>query len=225
MQRTGESTDGERVAEYAGRVQTGSEANPAGRTTREFLAVMGLSDTRLLEHATYSLLIEGVSRALVHEWVRAYPAIAWTERAMRFADDDAVTCVMPPAVIGDAALERAWTAQTDAARIAYRAMVGDLMERYAWVNDKVHRRALARDGAAGLLPQSVETRVLATANLRTWRALISAQSTEQVDLEARRLSIALVRVLEREAPSCFADFDVFVASDRHEAIRARRSAE
>ena len=37
--------------------------------------------------------------------------------------------------------------QIDAAQSAYVALVGQLMERYGWVTDKVHRRKMAREAA------------------------------------------------------------------------------
>src|SRR6185295_3260078 len=64
--------------------------------------------------------------------------------------------VMPPAIVGDAKLEATWTEQMDAAQKSYVALVESLMERYAWVGDKVHRRKMAREAARGVLPNSTE---------------------------------------------------------------------
>ena len=67
----GPSTDGERLAEFAGRLCYMSQKNPAGRDTREYLEnIKRQRHGSVLEHASYSLLIEGVSRALSHELVR-----------------------------------------------------------------------------------------------------------------------------------------------------------
>src|SRR5688572_5575663 len=67
----GDSTDGERLAEYAGRLCYMSQRNPANRSTREYLEnIKKQQHGSVLEHANYSLLIEGVSRSLTHELVR-----------------------------------------------------------------------------------------------------------------------------------------------------------
>ena len=53
----GESTDGERLAEFAGRLCYMSQKNPAGRTTRDYLEnIKKQGHGSVLEHANYSLL-------------------------------------------------------------------------------------------------------------------------------------------------------------------------
>src|SRR5690606_38710854 len=59
----GDSTDGERLAEFAGRLCYMSQRNPASRTTRDYLEnIKKQGHGSVLEHANYSLLLEGVSR-------------------------------------------------------------------------------------------------------------------------------------------------------------------
>src|SRR3990172_399717 len=60
----GESTDGERLAEFAGRLCYMSQHNPARRTTRDYLEnIKKQGHGSVLEHAVYVLLIEGISRS------------------------------------------------------------------------------------------------------------------------------------------------------------------
>ena len=64
----GESSDGERLAEFAGRLCYMSQKNPANRATREYLEnIKKQGHGSVLEHANYSILLEGVSRSLTHE--------------------------------------------------------------------------------------------------------------------------------------------------------------
>ena len=75
----GESTPGEQLAEFAGRLCYMSQRNPAGRTTRDYLEnIKKQGHGSVLEHANYSLLLEGVSRSLTHELVRHARAFAVT---------------------------------------------------------------------------------------------------------------------------------------------------
>ena len=126
---------------------------------------------------------------------------------------------MPPAIAGDEALEGAWRAQIDGAQSAYVALVAQLMERYGWVTDKVHRRKMAREAARGVLPNSTETKIVVTGNARAWRTMLELRSSEGAELEIRRLAIAVLRVLQQEAPGFFSDFEIYVADDRREAAR------
>ena len=67
----GTSSDGERLAEFAGRLCYMSQGNPAGRTTAEYLDnILKQGHGSVFEHANYSLLLEGISRSCTHELVR-----------------------------------------------------------------------------------------------------------------------------------------------------------
>ncbi len=216
----GESTDGERLAEYAGRLCYMSQANPAQRGTREYLEnIKRQAHGSVLEHACYSLLIEGVSRALTHELVRHRAGFAFSQLSQRYVDESEANFVMPPAIIGDPALEAAWREQVEAAQAAYVGLVETLMARYAWVESRVHRRKLAREAARGVLPNSTETKILVTANARAWRTMLELRAGEGADLEIRRLALAILRVLQREAPGLFSDFEIYLAADKREAAR------
>jgi thymidylate synthase (FAD) len=216
----GESTDGERLAEFAGRLCYMSQRNPASRSTREYLEnIKKQGHGSVLEHATYSLLFEGVSRSPTHELVRHRAGFAYSQLSQRYVDESEASFVVPPAVAGDEELESAWRAQIESAQSTYVALVGQLMERYSWVPDKVHRRKMAREAARAVLPNATETKIVVTANARAWRTMLELRSSEGAELEIRRLAVAVLRVLQEEAPGFFSDFEIYVADDRREAAR------
>ncbi len=216
----GDSTDGERLAEFAGRLCYMSQRNPASRSTREYLEnIKKQGHGSVLEHANYSLLVEGVSRSLTHELVRHRAGMAFSQLSQRYVDESEANFVVPPAIIGDDALRDAWQTQVDAAQSAYVALVEQLMLRYAWVADKVHRRKMAREAARGVLPNSTETKIVVTANARAWRTLLELRSSEGAELEIRRWAVMVIRVLQAEAPGFFSDFEIYQADDRREAAR------
>jgi len=221
VQWIGESSDGERLAEFAGRLCYMSQRNPASRTTADYLEnIKRQGHGSVLEHASYSLLFEGVSRSLTHELVRHRAGTAMSQLSQRYVDESEASFVVPPAIVGEAELEAAWRAQMEAAQAAYVALVEKLMERYKWVDDKVHRRKMAREAARGVLPNSTETKIVFTANVRAWRAILEMRGAEAAELEIRRLAVAAVRLLQAETPAFFADFEIYTASDRREAVRA-----
>ncbi|MCU0649006.1 MAG: FAD-dependent thymidylate synthase [Gemmatimonadaceae bacterium] len=218
VQWIGEGTDGERLAEFAGRLCYMSQRNPAGRSTREYLEnIKKQGHGSVLEHANYSLLLEGVSRSLTHELVRHRAGFAYSQLSQRYVDESDACFVMPPAMQGDAALETAWTAQIASALGTYTALVESLMQRYQWVDDKVHRRKMAREAARGVLPNSTETKIVVTGNARAWRTMLELRSSEAAELEIRRMAIAVLRVLQTEAPAFFGDFSIYTADDKREA--------
>ncbi|HEX3597728.1 MAG TPA: FAD-dependent thymidylate synthase, partial [Polyangiaceae bacterium] len=216
----GESTDGERLAEFAGRLCYMSQHNPAKRQTREYIEnIKKQGHGSVLEHSNYSLLVEGVSRSLTHELVRHRAGFAYSQLSQRYVDESEANFVIPPAIVGDDALEGAWRAQVEAAQAAYVALVGQLMERYGWVADKVHRRKMAREAARAVLPNATETKIVVTGNARAWRTMLELRSSEGAELEIRRTAVMVLRLLQREAPGFFSDFEIYAAEDRREAAR------
>lgn len=216
----GESTDGERLAEFAGRLCYMSQHNPAKRSTREYLEnIKRQGHGSVLEHANYSLLLEGVSRSLTHELVRHRAGFAYSQLSQRYVDESQASFVVPPAVAGDAELEASWRQQIEAAQVQYVALVDSLMTRYGWVTDKVHRRKMAREAARSVLPNATETKIVVTGNVRAWRTMLELRSSEAAELEIRRMAVAVLRVMKAEAPGFFSDFEIYVADDRREAAR------
>jgi thymidylate synthase (FAD) len=214
----GESTDGERLAEFAGRLCYMSQANPAKRPTREYLDnIKKQGHGSVLEHANYTLLLEGVSRSLTHELVRHRAGFAYSQLSQRYVDESNASFVVPPAIAGEATIEKAWLDEVEGAQKAYVSLVEQLMERYGWVADRVHRRKMAREAARAVLPNATETKIVVTGNARAWRTMLELRAGEGAELEIRRLAIATLRLLQREAPGFFSDFVIYVADDRREA--------
>jgi len=220
VQWLGESTDAERLSEFAGRLCYMSQKNPANRSTRDYIEnIKKQQHGSVFEHASWSLLIEGVSRSLTHELVRHRAGFAYSQLSQRYVDESHAAFVVPPAILGDDALLADWTAQVEAAQATYVALVDKLMQRYSWVDDKVHRRKMAREAARGVLPNSTETKIVVTANARAWRQTLELRASEGAEMEIRRWAIAVLRTLQAEGPAFFSDFETYVAADRVEAAR------
>jgi thymidylate synthase (FAD) len=220
IQWKGEASDGERIAEFAGRLCYMSQHNPAGRTTAEYLTnILKQGHGSVFEHSTYVVLIEGISRSCSHELVRHRAGWGYSQLSQRYVDETHAAFVMPPAIQGDALLEAEWTAQVVAAQAAYVSAVEHLMARYAWVDDKIHRRKLAREAARSVLPNATEVKIVASANVRAWRTMLELRLGEGAELEIRRMAVACLRLLQREAAALFGDFEIYPAGDRSEAGR------
>lgn len=216
----GESTDGERLSEFAGRLCYMSQANPARRPTREYIDnIKKQGHGSVLEHANYSLLLEGVSRSLTHELVRHRAGFAYSQLSQRYVDESNASFVVPPAIIGDEALEKAWREHVEGAQKTYVGLVEQLMERYGWVADRVHRRKMSREAARAVLPNATETKIVVTGNVRAWRTMLELRAGEGAEMEIRRLAVTVLRLLQREAPGFFSDFVIYVADDRRESAR------
>ena len=220
VQWKGEASGGERLAEFAGRICYMSQRNPANRTTAEYLEnIKKQGHGSVLEHAVYVLLLEGISRSCSHELVRHRAGFGYSQLSQRYVDESHAAFVMPPAIVGDPKLEAAWQTQVASAQEAYVQAVEALMERYAWVADKVHRRKMAREAARSVLPNATEVKIVVSANARAWRTMLELRTGEGAEAEIRRLAIACLRVLQSNAPGFFSDFEIYTADDRIESAR------
>ena len=109
VQWKGEASDGERIAEFAGRLCYMSQHNPAGRSTAEYLQnILKQGHGSVFEHSTYVMLIEGISRSCSHELVRHRAGWGYSQLSQRYVDESQAAFVMPPAIMGDATLERVY---------------------------------------------------------------------------------------------------------------------
>jgi thymidylate synthase (FAD) len=70
-----------------------------------------------------------------------------------------------------------------------------------------------------VLPNATEVKIVASANVRAWRTMLELRLGEGAELEIRRMAVACVRQLQREAPALFADFEIYSADDGSEAGR------
>jgi thymidylate synthase (FAD) len=220
VQWRGAASDGERLAEYAGRLCYMSQRNPINRTTAEYLDnIKKQGHGSVLEHAVYVLLIEGISRSCSHELVRHRAGFGYSQISQRYVDESHAAFVLPPAMLGDAALEAEWERQVTEAQAAYVRAVEGLMVRYEWVADKVHRRKMAREAARSVLPNATEVKIVVSGNARAWRTMLELRCGEGAELEIRRMAVACLRVLQREAGALFSDFEIYVADDKQESAK------
>lgn len=206
VQFLGEGTDGERLSEFAGRLCYMSQHNPAERTTASYLEhIFKSGHGSVLEHANYSVLAEGVSRSLTHEWVRHRAGWAYSQLSQRFVGKDHVAFVTPVAIIKQPKLKAVWLDAVSYAMDKYEELTAELIELFKDYPDKTLRRKKAREAARGVLPNSTETKIVLTGNVRAWRTVLEIRGDPAADAEINRLSQAIATTLKHEAPAFFQD--------------------
>jgi thymidylate synthase (FAD) len=203
----GESSDSERLVEYAGRLCYMSQSNPIGRTTAEYIEnIKKQGHGSVLEHSNFSLLLEGISRSCSHELVRHRAGFAYSQLSQRYVDESDTAFVVPPAIIGDVSAETTWKESTESDLKKYIELSNYLYEKYAHISLKVERRKIAREAARSVLPNATETKIVATANARAWRTMLELRCGLGAEREIRRLALEILKTLQKEAPSLFNDF-------------------
>lgn len=208
----------EALTEFAGRAcyETWDKPNPHTATNAGYIRhVLEVGHVSLLEHATVTFYITGISRSCTHELIR-HRHFSYSQLSQRFVPEDEALVVPPPALADDPHLVEVFTAAAEKSREAYRTLLAALEEKFAAEPNALLRRKQARQAARAVLPNATETRIVVTGNLRSWRHFIGMRATEYADVEIRQLAIACLRQLQQIAPTVFGDFEISVLSDGSE---------
>ena len=208
----------ERLAEMAGRVCYMSYGR-GRKTNREFVShLIDVGHGSVLEHGVWSFLIAGVSRSFTHELIR-HRHFSYSQLSQRYVDESESDFVEPDVIAADPVLHAEWVEAVEVARRAYDRLVAGLQERFESVADKTLRRKLARQAARSVLPNATETKIFVTGNARAIRHFIELRGSEHAETEIRKVAIAVLELMQREAPSLFADYRIETQADGNRIAR------
>ncbi len=228
------STDadgGPALVEFAGRAcyQSWSKPNPRTATNAGYLRhIIDVGHFSVLEHATVSFYITGVSRSCTHELIR-HRHFSYSQLSQRYVPEHDSQVVLPPGMEDDPELQEIFTAAADASRATYAELQARLEAKFKGdePGDRLGaiRRKQARQAARAVLPNATETRIVVTGNYRAWRHFVAMRASEQADVEIRRLAIACLRQLVDVAPQVFADFEIATLADGTEVATSPLATE
>lgn len=224
------STDadgGQALTEFAGRAcyQSWSKPNPRTATNADYLKhLIDVGHLSVLEHASVSCYITGISRSCAHELIR-HRHLSFSQLSQRYVPDADADVVVPPGIDGDPELERLFLAAADASRASYLGLLAGLEARDGDSPGAVLRRKQARQAARAVLPDATETRIVVTGNYRAWRHFVAVRATEHADVELRALAVACLRQLVAVAPAVFGDFQIARLADGTEVATSPLATE
>lgn len=211
--RTPEATDGEELAEVAGRVCYLSVGDrQSTRSNREYIQnLISMGHESVLEHISWTVLITGVSRAFTHQLVRHRAGFAFSQLSQQYHDENDSEVVEPPHLRESQEAYQAWRRTMEAAQESYRVIYNSLSQplesQGLGLPAKELHRAI-RSVARSVLTNATETKIMVTANARAFRHFLKVRGGIPGDWEMRTVSAELLRILKVEAPSIFADFQI-----------------
>jgi thymidylate synthase (FAD) len=167
----------------------------------------------VLEHAVWNLLLTGVSRSLTHELIRHRAGFGYSQLSQRYVDESVAEYVEPDPIADDPALHKVWLDAVGQAHAAYMRLTEMLQEKFKEEPDKTLRRKLARQAARSVLPNATETKIFVTANARALRHFIELRGSRHAETEIRKLAVAVLRIMQKEAPHLFGDYELVPLPD------------
>jgi thymidylate synthase (FAD) len=221
---------GQALTEFAGRLcytsfgedsgLEGGHKTIQGRTTNQayLTNILRTKHGSVLEHAVWSLLLEGVSRSLTHELVRHRAGMAYSQLSQRFVDESDIAFVLPPEIEEGTPAFESWRSACEASLVGYRELLGSVSDAVGDEGPATLRKKRVRQAARSVLPNAAETKIVVTGNARAWRHFVEMRASPGADVEIRRLAIAVLRVLQEEAPNIFGDLKISAEPDGTEVV-------
>jgi len=211
--RSAGATQAEEIVEIAGRVcymSFGERQSP--RDNRSYLEnLIKSGHESVLEHVNWTFLMEGVSRAFTHQLVRHRPGWAYSQLSQQYHDEAGAAFVEPEELRQHPEALEQWREAMEQARAAYiklNELLGSAIDHAG----REEMRAI-RSASRSVLPNATETKIVVTANARALRHFLQVRGSIEGDSEMRRVSAELLKLLMREAPKLFEDFEISTLAD------------
>lgn len=209
------ASESEALVEFAGRAcyESFDKPNPRTASNQAYLHhILEVGHDALLEHATATLYIRGLSRSATHELVR-HRHFSFSQLSQRFVHPEETEVVLPKLIAEDEQLTRLTLQAADDARFVYEELLDALESKLDQEPNALLRKKQARQAARAVLPNLTESRIVVTGNYRAWRHFIGARATEQADTELRQLAVTCLKLLREQSPVLFDDFNITTLAD------------
>ena len=183
--------DPEGLIARCARVSRRSEARASPEADRGLIReLLRRGHESVLEFASATFLVEGISRAAANQLTR-HRLASFVQESQRSVDVRDRGLVRPP-TLTDAQWERA------------RSLYGEAVALYG----ELIAAGVPREDARYVLPIGCETRLVVSANFREWRHIIRLRGSPAAQWEIRRFAAAVWRILREHAPTVFGELEV-----------------
>lgn len=203
-----QGSHGARLIECAGR--TCYDSFGRGRDSAAYVRhILESGNTSVLEHASISFYISGISRGCLGELTRHRVGVAFSVRSTRYCDEsESEWCWHPlfEKLVSETGTPSALVQCREAASVLYRVLYGALTERLVWAGvEPAVARKQSRGAARGVLGNALATALVFTCNIRALRHIIALRASEHADGEIRLLANQLFQAARDVVPEYFAD--------------------
>ena len=185
--------DCEKVIEHAGRTCFMSGARSDEESAPKFIRMLVTRGHHsVLEHATATFGVSGVSRACTHQLVR-HRLCSFSQKSQRYVPERGAGFVMPRSVAANEDASKVFADSLSAVQASYEKLL-DL--------------GIPKEDARFVMPGATETDIVLSANLRELRHVVELRGSRHAQWEIRELAVAMLALLKRCAPNVFFDLEV-----------------
>jgi thymidylate synthase (FAD) len=214
--------DGSQLCKVAGQVcymSFGPKRTFNEQAERYFNNLKSSGHGSVFEHATFSLLLYGISRSLTHELIRHRAGFGYSQLSQRFVSGRMLRFVERPEYQDDADLHAQFLQRIERAASEYTALTERLLEmQQAGVSilsaeAKTDLRKKVQQSARSVLPNETEAPMVVTGNARAWRHVIEMRASAHAETEIRELAVRIFLCLRLVDPILFGDYTLEQLSD------------
>lgn len=157
--------------------------------------IMGMGHESVLEHATFTFGVEGVSRVLLAQLTR-HRLASFSVQSQRYVSyENGFGYIMPPKI----------AALGEDAQAEYHRQMQQMHEWYCQWQERLGTGEGSNEDARFVLPGACETRLMVTMNVRELRHFFSLRMCSRAQWEIRALATEMHRLCMQVAPALFAD--------------------
>jgi len=144
----------------------------------------------IIEHASFTFDISGISRACSHQLVR-HRLASYSQESQRYVDmSDSIGFVIPPSINND-----------DQALELFMDTLYNAEDAY----NTLRKHGVRKEDARFVLPNATETRIIVTMNFRELRHFFKVRCDKAAQWEIRELAQRMLRMSYLLAPAVFED--------------------
>jgi len=152
--------------------------------------VTGYGHGSVIEHASFTFSIEGVSRAMTHQLVR-HRIASFTQQSQRYVRYDTLkNYVTPPSV-----------AENAHAKKEFEETLRRISEAYG----NLLRMGISKEDARFILPNAAKTNIMVTMNARELRHFFNLRCCARAQWEMRIVATEMLRQARKATPGLFED--------------------
>lgn len=189
--------DPEKVIERGARTCYKSKEKDAEATEKFIKGIVKAGHESVIEHASATFKINGISRALTHQLVR-HRHFSFSQQSQRYCSFDKITngmegnwYVTPESVI-NSGIDGIFK---------YNDCMQKIVDTYKYLVDN----GVKPEDARFLLPNAAKTEIVVTGNFREWRHFIEMRADIHAQWEIRELAKMILTELYKIAPAVFED--------------------
>jgi len=183
----------EKVIEQAGRTCYRSASRIGPDSRKDFIPkIIENGHHSVLEHAYATFRITEVSRSFTHQLVR-HRLCAFSQRSQRYVDEKGFAYVEPKSI----------REKTEAHGL-FSKFMAEAKDAYC----KLQELGIKNEDARFVLPNAVQSEIVISANFRQLRHIFSVRCDRHAQWEIRKVTLQMLRIMKKEAPSVFGDFEI-----------------